>query len=904
MSKASGNDDHDDKSSEEITLPRFLLMRPSSSLALNAELNQINNNDNENGEVEDDDDDDDNNNDDYDDNHDDNDNNNDEESLEAIDENASLKDEEEPTKIKINDASEDFFDDESAMSNPDHYTSSSSDSINLGNSDGTTKDATAATAAAAAGAGNAGASSSSEDTATGEKLAKISSNKSQLSRVSSTTLKLKAKFKKTMTNDEEKNIGNTDLDDTNADSGSSASPELSSTQAQTIVNQHQSLTKMLKNKENPADESRFLSPNTNTFFNSSDEENDYDSCFDDLDASANDYIAPPKNVQAGVLSSLLRLYQGETLFHHKSDSSSIFSEKTNNSDILSPQKSRDSINERKPRSRLREHASRRSSRSESNFRSKSPLSGIKHHINNSEADIRNAIRATSPINTHLKRPPQPTRNASSSSFVNIMNSLRAESPAPSLFKKKSSSAYFENLPTFHKHRKSKKQKIIEKLEAREAKITVHIANILQRQRFIIKICKALMLYGAPTHRLEEYMIMTARVLEIDAQFMYIPGCMLISFGDVATRTSEMQLIRCSEGLNLAKLYDVHNIYKEVVHDLIGVEEANKKIDELLSRKPLYNRWILVLLNGIASALVTSWGFKGGWRDMPISFILGLIVSFLQNFIAPMSKTYSSVFEVSASIIVSFLSRAFGAINGGSTFCFSAIVQSSLSLILPGYTILLGSLELQSRSIVSGSVRMFYAIIYSLFLGFGITLGGAMYDWVTRNDTVLTSCPDSIQLSPYFRMLFVPLYSASQGLYCQARITQLPVMVLIACSGYVGYYFAAKHFTNSTELSSAIGALIIGVMGNLYSRVFKGMAVVAMLPGIFLLVPGSLGVKSTIVAGVNLANSLVSGTSTDSTSTLTFGITMVEIAIGLSVGLIAATLIIYPLGKKKTGLFTL
>jgi hypothetical protein len=33
-------------------------------------------------------------------------------------------------------------------------------------------------------------------------------------------------------------------------------------------------------------------------------------------------------------------------------------------------------------------------------------------------------------------------------------------------------------------------------------ITVHIAELLQRQRYILKICRALMLYGAPTHRLE------------------------------------------------------------------------------------------------------------------------------------------------------------------------------------------------------------------------------------------------------------------------------------------------------------------------------------------------------------------------------------------------------------------
>lgn len=37
----------------------------------------------------------------------------------------------------------------------------------------------------------------------------------------------------------------------------------------------------------------------------------------------------------------------------------------------------------------------------------------------------------------------------------------------------------------------------------EIRITVHIAEILSRQKYLLKLCRALMSYGAPTHRLEE-----------------------------------------------------------------------------------------------------------------------------------------------------------------------------------------------------------------------------------------------------------------------------------------------------------------------------------------------------------------------------------------------------------------
>lgn len=44
--------------------------------------------------------------------------------------------------------------------------------------------------------------------------------------------------------------------------------------------------------------------------------------------------------------------------------------------------------------------------------------------------------------------------------------------------------------------------------------------------------------------------------------------------------------------------------------------------------------------------------------------------------------------------------------------------------------LCGSLELANRSIISGSVRLVYAILYALFLGFGLAMGSELYTRAT------------------------------------------------------------------------------------------------------------------------------------------------------------------------------
>lgn len=178
------------------------------------------------------------------------------------------------------------------------------------------------------------------------------------------------------------------------------------------------------------------------------------------------------------------------------------------------------------------------------------------------------------------------------------------------------------------------------------------------------------------------MTMTSRALNIDGQFIYIPGCMICSFGDSTTHTSEMQLVRVVQGVNLSKLYEVHHIYKSVIHLRTKLDQANDQIDELLRRKNLYPPWLCCLIFAISSATVGPFGYGATWIDMPICFLLGGSVGLLQIIVAPRSGLYNNVFEVTASIIVSFLGRAFGSIRPNDPiFCFPAIVQSSLSLIL-------------------------------------------------------------------------------------------------------------------------------------------------------------------------------------------------------------------------------
>jgi len=451
----------------------------------------------------------------------------------------------------------------------------------------------------------------------------------------------------------------------------------------------------------------------------------------------------------------------------------------------------------------------------------------------------------------------------------------------------------------------------------ETHVRGHIADTLARQSFILKVCRALMLYGAPTHRLEEYLIMTARALEIEAQFLYIPGCMVIAFDDASTHTTEVKLVRLAQGIDLGKLKDVHRIYKEVIHDVTSVEEATGNLDELMAKKAKFHPWLRVLVFGLTSLTASPFSFHARFIDLPLCFLFGCLVGMLQLIVAPMSPLYSNVLEVTATVVVSFLARAFGSIRGGDLFCFSALAQGGIVMLLPGYMFLSSSLELQARAIVPGSIRIVYGVIYSLLLGFGITIGSALYGLIDSNATSELTCsnpPNSL-----LGLIFVPFFVLCITMLYQAKWKQMPTMIIIASAGYIVNYYSSLKFPTSPQISSTLGAFAVGALANLYSRARHGVAAAILIPAIFTQVPGGLASNGGLLSGLQVANEINNASyAPNGTSYAQLGVSigtspnyvafnvagsMIQIAIGITIGLFLSALVVYPLGKKRSGLFS-
>ncbi|KAG0045925.1 hypothetical protein BGZ83_008859 [Gryganskiella cystojenkinii] len=422
----------------------------------------------------------------------------------------------------------------------------------------------------------------------------------------------------------------------------------------------------------------------------------------------------------------------------------------------------------------------------------------------------------------------------------------------------------------------------------QAELTGALADILQRQDLLIRLCKSLIRYGAPSHRIEMAMEAMCKTFGVDGSFAFLPGLMMISFGDTDTHTSETHLIKVAQGFDMGRLAKVNRIARAVVYGQIEPGEALTELKAVNSEKQPYGLWIMLVSYAVSSGLIAPLVFKGSWYDMLAGMGLGSVVG-LTSLLASRYSVYSNVFEVSTSILIAFVAKALR-----DYVCFTGVVLAGIVSLLPGLSLTTAIMELSSRYMISGSVRMFYSLIYCLFLGFGLSIGSNLWDVFREpppGDLKMGYCHPATE--PWRWILF-PLLAIAFSVQLYATPKQWPVMVICSSVGYAVSEFAGMYWPHSLHIAAAVSAFVVGLLGNIYERLTHELAFIPILGAILLIVPGGMGVRSSLLL-LDQSGNASQGT--------TFALQMILVALGIAVGLFASTLVVYPLGKKRNALLT-
>ncbi|KAJ2795689.1 pheromone-regulated protein prm10, partial [Coemansia helicoidea] len=119
-------------------------------------------------------------------------------------------------------------------------------------------------------------------------------------------------------------------------------------------------------------------------------------------------------------------------------------------------------------------------------------------------------------------------------------------------------------------------------EAERQKILAQLADIFNRQNFLLLASRALMAFGAPLHRLEANLIAVALNLDVQATFAVLPGIILITFGDEDTRSSETYVVRSVTGYDMYRLGRTNRTIRRVLKGRITVGQGVKNIERVLA----------------------------------------------------------------------------------------------------------------------------------------------------------------------------------------------------------------------------------------------------------------------------------------------------------------------------------
>lgn len=119
-------------------------------------------------------------------------------------------------------------------------------------------------------------------------------------------------------------------------------------------------------------------------------------------------------------------------------------------------------------------------------------------------------------------------------------------------------------------------------------LTLFRADLVTRQAFLLKCTKALLTFGAPSHRLEADMEFAADVLDVPAQFVHTPNAVVVNFGMAGSHLSESVFVKhANGGLDLGNVRTLHQLLLHAVGRLI------------LSHSQMHASFTLSMLSGVS-----------------------------------------------------------------------------------------------------------------------------------------------------------------------------------------------------------------------------------------------------------------------------------------------------------------
>jgi uncharacterized membrane protein YjjP (DUF1212 family) len=304
----------------------------------------------------------------------------------------------------------------------------------------------------------------------------------------------------------------------------------------------------------------------------------------------------------------------------------------------------------------------------------------------------------------------------------------------------------------------------------------------------------------------------------------------------------VHLLRVNPGEpNLGHLSRLGEIVRKVMDGDITPAEGLRRIEVMDAEPPAYPTWLVMVAFVLASTAIACF-LKLRVGDVAVAAALGLVTAVTVTTASRWEST-RHVTEPLTAFIVTTLAFTVDGLLGTRTGYATSL--AGLAILLPGLTFTVALTELSTRHLASGTARLSGAIVTFLGLGFGLALGakaGGAAGALLRD--LLPVMQGALPRAPlpwwteWAGLLVAPL---AFTVLLSARRQDAPLIVVACAAAYVTSKLAGAAV--GEELGAFLGAFVVSAGSNILARVRRRVAMVTQVPGLLILVPGSIGFRS-------------------------------------------------------------
>jgi uncharacterized membrane protein YjjP (DUF1212 family) len=371
--------------------------------------------------------------------------------------------------------------------------------------------------------------------------------------------------------------------------------------------------------------------------------------------------------------------------------------------------------------------------------------------------------------------------------------------------------------------------------------------------FVLQLARALHAYGYSAQRLEQVLGATSdRLGLVGHRFFSMPTQIMAAFGPESRQRTCLLRVEPGE-VNLSKLAALELTALDVARGQTSPEAGSAEIARIVDAGSPYGPALVTVAHGLLSGAVCQF-LGGGWREILVATVLGLGLG-LFAVVAARHTRIARVFEPLAAFLVSTAAIGLAHLVGPLSVFISTL--AGLIVLMPGLLLTTAITELATRHLASGTLRLSSAFMTLLGIIFGVALG-------SRLGVAMMGVPagmEATQLPAWAAMAAIFIAAACSVVILRAEPSDAPWIIAAGVLGVVAGRFGAAKL--GIELGMFVAAFIVALASSAFERWRRRPAPVVLVPGILLLVPGSIGYRSVssllernTLAGIDNAFSMI------------------------------------------------